>query len=756
MPNDIDRSVMKVDSQVDWSGGMNLIDAPNKLADNQARIIRNFEVRNRKLEKMKGQRPESRLEIGAYFYDRFQSDELIVDNWSLLSIGAGASIVPSDSSMVFTGATSANAWNTDGLLAQQLNETETLSYVEFELTTPAAESSVTRFRIQLSELIGTLEVDNGLTLEFDESKNVIYRKDTTETDTGFDWVVATTYRVRIEKQAEGWKASISQIPTLTTLNPTIPTSTVLFTTSFEGHMSNYIHYQVYGGVWILENVVVHEGFAEGERRAANGLVRFYREEEENEVIVFANNKIYEREDIGYTTLASGFDINAKWTTAVYLDKLICCNGVDATKVYDGSSVVDLGTGTTKAPIAKFVIVHLQTPFIAGDPDFPNTLYRADVEDFTSYDKVDPLVDLDAWNGDIITGFVKIGPTLFIVKSSSVWELVGTNNANFQLRRVKAALGCIAPYSIASNGIAAFWRGPNGIFRFDGLRTTLLSFVINPMFEPTDRATYPTTVFQKDTESVGIIHNNKYRCSVVQHGEGDIDINNFEYIYDFVANGNKGAFIQRSDRNVSMYYAYIGEGDSGELFYVPSDTSNTLYQAEVEDGNTRNDNTVVTLEGLFDTDFKGRVLSKSFTASIQGRQHLEKHWNPVHFHYEPVGNIDIGIKLFTVRNPLGSLINVTMDETLDPENLTAGIPLAELATDVDAYSLIAGDNEEKIIDTVDANGDANQGVEVWYEITQGAEVRTASGFTAIGRRLGIGNFEPARIRRVCVGYKEGNE
>jgi len=44
MPNDIDRNVMRTDEQNDWSGGMNLIDAPNKLAQNQSRIIRNFDV----------------------------------------------------------------------------------------------------------------------------------------------------------------------------------------------------------------------------------------------------------------------------------------------------------------------------------------------------------------------------------------------------------------------------------------------------------------------------------------------------------------------------------------------------------------------------------------------------------------------------------------------------------------------------------------------------------------------------------------
>ena len=749
MPNDIDRNVIRVDEQDDWSGGMNLIDAPNKLAPNQARIIRNFDGRNRKLEKMKGQRPESRLEIGAVFFDKFDTVDLNTGNWAVKENGTGSTLEVVDGEFKFIGASSGNAWDLDGLLKQTLSETEDLSYLEFELTTPAAITSVTRFRIQLAELIGTLDSDNSLTIEFDESGDVIRRENGTETDTGFDWEADKTYRLRLEKQDQGWNASISQIPDLTSLNPTVPTTTTLFTTTFEGHLSNYIHYQVYGGTWLLDNVVVHEGFSEGSRKSANGVFRFYRETEANETIVFANNKMYKRDFTGYPTLFSGLDINAKWQTEVYLDQLICCNGVDNTKVYDGSSVVDLGSGATQAPKGKYIKVHLQTPFIAGDPSFPNTLYRADPTDFTIWDTITPLVDIDAWNGDIITGLVKLGASLFIIKSSSVWELVGSNNNNFQLRRVLGTQGCIAPYSIADNGVVAFWRGPNGIYRFDGVRTTLISFIINSLFEPSERSLYPTTVFQKASESVGIIHNNKYRCCVVQHGEGDIDKNNFEYIFDFLTNGSKGGWFQRSDRNVAMYNAFIGEGDNSELFYVPSDTSNTLFQAEVEDGNTRHDFSKVTIENLFDTDFKGSCLSRHFDASLQGRKHLNKHWNPWHMYFEPVGNIDIGIKFFTSRNHVGELDTITMQRKLDPHDLTAGIPLDG------TFSLVHGDFEEKKRENMSAAGDANEGVEIWYEITQATEVRTKSNFTAIGRRLGVGNFEPARIRRVGFGYKEGN-
>lgn len=748
-PNDIDRNVMRVDEQIDWSGGMNLIDAPDKLAENQSRIVRNFDGRNRKLEKMKGQRPESRLEIGAFYYDKFDSEELNVDNWAIKNDGVNALLEPVDGVFKFIGADSGNAWDTDGLLTQTVNNSIDLSYTEIELTTPAALSSITRFRIQLAKIKGTLESDNSLEIEFDESGDVIRRENGTETDTGFNWAVATTYRIRLEKQNEGWKFSISAIPTLTSGNPTIPTSTVLFTTSFEGHLVNFIHYQVFGGTWLLDEVVNHEGFVEGSRKSGNGVFRFYRETELNETIVFANTKMYKRDTSGYATLEDGFDINAKWTTAVHLDQLICCNGADSTKVYDGSNVVNLGTGVTQAPIAKYVIVHLQTPFIAGDPAFPNTLYRADITDFTIWDTIDPLVDIDAWNGDIITGFVKLGPSLFIIKSNSVWELIGTTNANFQLRRVLGSQGCIAPYSIATNGVTAFWRGPNGIYRFDGVKTTLISFLIHPLFEPAERSLYPTTVFQKAEDSVGVIHNNKYRCAVVQHGEGDIDINNFEYVYDFVADGGKGGWFQRSDRKVAMYANFSGEGDNSELFFVPSDTSNTLFQAEVEDGNTRHDFSEVTLLNLFDTNFEGQCLSRHFQAKIQGRQHLDKHWNPYHFHYEPVGNIDVGIKFFTSNNHVGELAVVTMQRKLDPHNLTEGIPLDG------TFSLVSGDFDEKQRDTMSAAGDANQGVEIWYLITQGQEARDLSKFTGVGRRLGIGNFEPTRVRRVGFGFKEGN-
>ena len=750
-PNDIDTTQIKaVDFQDDWSGGMNLIDSPDKLLVDQAQVIRNFEIRHKNLKKGKGQRPSSRLEIGSFFYDRFSLGDIDSELWGEIDNGAGSSIAIDTGRVKFTGQTSAHAWDLVGLVTKTKSEQGELAYLEFDITTPSSVDSNTRFRIQLSSSSVILASDTGLEIEFDENNNIILREASTETDTTINWAASTTYRIRMEKRSTGWVANIITIPALSSLEPSVVTASQLFSTTFEGHVDNFLTFQVFGGDWFIDDIVFQQEIITGVRTTKNSVFRFYRESATPETLTMANGRVYtQKTSKGYTSLGSGFSRSAKWKASVFLDQAILCNGVDATQVYDGATLKDLGSGITKAPIAKYTIVHQQTPWLTGDPDFPNTLYRADVDDFTSWDVIEPIVDLDAWNGDIITGLIKLGPSLFIIKSSSVWELSGNNNENYELRRVLGAAGSIAPYSIDTNGQVAFWRGVEGIYRFNGVATVLISFIINPIFSPNERSIVPTTVFEKDEDSVGIVHNNKYRCAVVQHGEGDIDENNFEYIFDFLAGAGTGGWFQRSNRNVSMYSAWIGKGDNSELYYATSDTSNMLYQAEVEDGNTRHDHTLVTIENVFDTDFDGRVLSRHFVAPIGRRDYLTKQWNPWHVHYEPVGKKSIGVKFFTSRNFAGELVTIEMTETINPQNLTDGIPMDG------TYDMVHGNFQEKASSSLSAVDDKNQSVEIWYEILQSAEVRTKVSYTGTGRRLGIGNFEYAVIRRVAFGFNELN-
>lgn len=731
-----------IDGQFDFSGGMDWVTDSAKLSDTNIRLLTNMDVRSGNAEKAKGQKPFVDIEIGAMYHDKFTATTLDPTKWFSTSV-SGGSITTNNEQLNLTGPSSGNAWDTVGVVSLRATELATLSYFEFDITTPATLTSLTRFRIGLSASKTALGTDSGLQIEFDESGDIIRREDTSETDTTINWAVATTYRIRIEKKDTGWKAFMLNLTTAP------HTEITLFDTSFTGNATNFVELQVFGGLWLVDRTVYHIGFGSGgARKSPNGLYRFYRETAPSETIVIANGNMYKFDTAdGYTLLASGFEEVAKYKFEVFNDTLFMVDGVNIPRRYNGLNVQQVGSGATIAPAAQDVHNHLQSLFMLKD----NSLFRNTVGQVLVWDALQPVVDLDAWKGDIGVGLVKLGSNLYIIKSASVWELTGTTNDNFRLRRIPNTRGCIAPHSIATNGQVAFWRGIDGVYRFDGTNTVLISFAVNPAFDNQSRSEYPTTVESLAENSVGIIHNYKYRLACSQHGEADLEINNFEWVYDMLASGGRGAWMQRSDRNVSMYAALDGKGDSNQLLYVSSDTRNDLYEGEIDNGNIYNTYTNISDTDKFDTDFVGRIVGKRHVALSQARTFLDKYWNGHWVHYEGRGDFTLGMRVFTKYNSQGSLSTFKTQSTTNTNTMNG----SNMKMD-GTQALINGFVEEKTIPLkFPASESKNQGSEMWWEITQDASVRTSAGVSGTGLLANPGNFEPFSIKKVVLQFTEGN-
>lgn len=751
--SDVTRDATKpADGQIDFSGGMDWISDAAKSKPNSARLLVNVDIRNGNAEKARGQRPLGELEIGARYYDTFNSADLDTNFWSEYTAGDGIVDVNSDFKLSITGRTSSHAWDGTGVVSNTTVPTATLSYTEFLLTTPASVDSNTRFRIGLSGSAVALDTDSGVEVEFDESLNIIKREASSETDTTVNWVASTTYRIRLEKLGVGYKAY------LVDLTNAEHTAVTLFETSIAGNEVAYLEFQAYGGVWLIDDVVVHEGFgASEERLAPTGVHRFYKETATNETVVIAHGVLYTYTDaVGYTKIGDGFDTTARCRFRVFNDSLYIVNGVDDPKVYDSSTVQNVGSGGTAPPLADTIEVHLQSLFMLKE----NSLYRNVVGNPSSWDALSPLVDVDAWNGDIGKGMVKLGANLYIIKSSSVWELVGTQNNNFVLRRVLGSRGCVATDSIATNGQVAFWRGIDGVYRFDGVSTKLISFRIHAAFDSRYRSEYPTTLSSKADESVGVVHDFKYRISVVQYGESNLDYNNFEYIYDMLADGGKGGWFQRSNRECGMYTSWEGDGDNNELIYSPSDTSNSLMVGEVDTGNYRSTYENISLVLKTDVDFPGRIVSRKYTGTGQSRSFLDKAWSDCIVMYEPKANIRIGFVSFTRYNTQGSLVVFDTTTSVD-RNVLDGASLPLNGTELLANVYL----EEKSKNIrLDSQMNKNKGSEFWFEIKQDADVRAATkdveglpvdAIVKTGLLANIGNFQPFSIKRVIVRFTEEN-
>jgi hypothetical protein len=755
---DVNRDASKrQDGQESFEGGMNWIDAPNELQANESRFLLNTDIRRKDLEKAKGQRAFSDVEIGAEFYDKFFTADVDPDKFQGFNALDSSIAVNDDFKLAISGPTSGNAWGTVGVVSKREQPNVELAYIEFELTTPAALSSLTRFRLALGPADNALSTDDGLQLEFDESGDIIEREDAAETDTTVNWALSTTYRIRIEKDTAGYTSSMTNLTTADQV------ATSLFTTTYEGNLPSFAEFQVYGGDWLIDNVVYQPGFGEGVARApANGIFRYYREEVQNQTIVFAYGRMYRYTDEdGFIIIAEGYDLDARWTARVFNDELICTNGVDRPLIYNGASISQLGSGLTAAPVAPYIEVHLQSIFLLKN----NSLYRNTVGNINEWDELDPNEEVDAWNGDTGVGMVKLGSSIYIIKSASVWEVSGTSNSNFVVRRIPGTRGCVAPYSIASNGQFAFWRGPDGVYRFDGLRTTLVSYRIHPAFNKNVHSPFSTTVFSKAEDSVGVIHDYKYRLAVTQHAEPDIEYNNYEYVLDFLTNNGQGGWYARDRRNVLMYSSWDGKDDDNELLMVPSDTSNVLFELEVEDGNTTGLYTDVTITRVANTPFVGKWQSRNLIGRGSVRDYLEKTWSPLRVLYTAQGDWHVGVKLSTDNNIVGELVTFaqsirkndgTFQRTLGTsfylDSETSILPSGFMEDIYEKYPK----NQVAAVQDVSARfGSANVGVECILSITQGQEVRTASGETGTGLRAQPGNYEPFRITRVLIGIQEEN-
>ncbi len=751
---DIDRDAVKaLDGIAEFSGGMNWVTESSKLPNNACRLLQNVDIRTGDAEKSKGQKPYGKVEIGARYYDRFTTG-VSSALWFGEEGGDGIITTNSDDQLSITGVTSSHAWDTVGLVSKTLSPKTTLGYIEFTVKTPAVLASTSRFRVGLAASETALDTDTGLQIEFDESGDIIRRETTSETDTTVNWAVATTYRIRIEKQATGWLGYLVDV----TNAP--QTAVSLFDTSFEGTANNFLEFQVYGSEWIIDDVVYHDGFGPtAARKSPTGVVRYYRESGANEIIVFAHGQMYKFDYAnGYTNLKGGMNDEAKIKHRVFNDELIIVNGIDPNIVYNGANVQGLGSGATISPVADAIEVHLQSVFLLKG----NSLYRNDAGNVLSWDALSPVVDLDAWNGDKGVDLIKLGTNLYIIKESSVWELTGTTNANFTLRRILGARGCIAPHSVATNGIVAFWRGVDGVYRFNGTRTSLISYPVHPAFSPYERAEFSTTMFSKAADSVGVIHNYKYRLACVQNGEADTDINNFEWVYDMLAGNGQGGWTQRTSRNVSMYSVFDGAGDQNELLYVSSDTKNDLYIGEIDDGILYNDYSNITVLDKADTAFVGRVLSRRNVGQGSARDFLNKNWNGHRVYFEPRGDHYLGLKVFTKYNTQGSLLIFQIRSSMNNNTMNG----SNLIMD-DTQPLMDGFVQENtILLKYDAQSNQTKGTEMWWEVTQATEVRTKKlaadaledpvpTSTYTGLLASPGNFEPFSIKRVVLQFTEDN-
>jgi len=170
------------------------------------------------------------------------------------------------------------------------------------------------------------------------------------------------------------------------------------------------------------------------------------------------------------TLATGLSATARYQFATQNDILFIVNGENVNKKWDGTTFADQAGSP---PIAKYIRVHKNRMFLAGNPTNPSRLYFSELGDPENW-PVLYFIDIGKGDGDKITGFGVLLDNLVIFKTNSIWVLQGDSPSNFVLRKVVDGYGSVSQTSITNvkETLTAFTK--DGVFFFDGVRSALAS------------------------------------------------------------------------------------------------------------------------------------------------------------------------------------------------------------------------------------------------------------------------------------------
>jgi hypothetical protein len=285
------------------------------------------------------------------------------------------------------------------------------------------------------------------------------------------------------------------------------------------------------------------------------LIAFYKSN--SGTLIFASGgKLYKCVDGITTELLSGLSSNKVDYINFQIqdtDVLIFGNGIDSTKVYDGTAFRDLknrrveyqldslgnpvldasgekvvvqyvdgngavhpteGTITTLAPKCKYIGLHYERLWATGDSSRPNCIYFSsafDPDDWTApVDEIEANqhggeIELPTWDGGIIIGLSVIFNDVVVFKTKNIFRIFGTYPGNYQREQLFSTNGCISDKSIISANMKAYFAATEGIFAYDGANVNNISSRIQNTWDSFSQA-------QKQN-SVAVFYDDKYILSV---------------------------------------------------------------------------------------------------------------------------------------------------------------------------------------------------------------------------------------------------
>jgi hypothetical protein len=225
---------------------------------------------------------------------------------------------------------------------------------------------------------------------------------------------------------------------------------------------------------------------------------------------------------------------------------------------DGSTVF-----SEIVPKGKLCLIHSDRLFLANDPSYPSRVYYGDSG---SHDYFPPLnyVDVRPSDGDEITLFkVQLGKAV-IGKNNTIQKFYteGDDPAeDWSLSDPLSFIGCKAMYSAVNTPIGILYLGSDGIYRFDGQYSTLVSDQITPEIRDISETNF--------SGCWGEYHRNTYYLSYPSRQSGS-STNNRVFVYDLL---NKAYSIDILSVNA---FCTFNSGTDWDTLYSGSSEAGKIY------------------------------------------------------------------------------------------------------------------------------------------------------------------------------------
>ncbi|KJS23149.1 MAG: hypothetical protein VR72_03000 [Clostridiaceae bacterium BRH_c20a] len=247
-------------------------------------------------------------------------------------------------------------------------------------------------------------------------------------------------------------------------------------------------------------------------------------------------------------LYSGLNPGGECFFTTLLDSFLVFNGIDAPKKWDGTNAVeDLGGSP---PRAIYIANHKNRLFAAHSGTSRSRLYFSDVLALESWPVLN-FIDISPNDGDFITGLLPYDDYLIITKQRSVWVLLGSQSADFEVRRIHDGLGNIAPRALVKVNELFSFVSTEGLYVSDLSKPLLLTERIKNTWSNLNR--------RRLTQAAAEFFDHKIRLDVPN---GSSTVNDFRIVYDVL---RKAIVLEQFNAHASCYTKFVEAGQE-ELLY----------------------------------------------------------------------------------------------------------------------------------------------------------------------------------------------